>query len=95
LNILTMDRSQNFDTEADWNITVEPSPGINGRQVKASRGKFLGGSSGVNGTLCIRGTKQDYDDWDMPGWSGDEVFGYMKKVHKQFFLVDGSNIKIK
>jgi hypothetical protein len=24
--------------------------------------------------------KQDYDDWDMPGWSGEEVFGYMKKV---------------
>jgi hypothetical protein len=34
----------------------------------------------VNGTLCIRGTKQDYDDWNMPGWSGEEVFGYMKKV---------------
>lgn len=66
--------------------------------MKVSRGKFLGGSSGVNGTLCIRvrsvqihrksdiaadifqGTKQDYDDWDMPGWSGDEVFKYMKKV---------------
>jgi choline dehydrogenase-like flavoprotein len=50
--------------------------------VKVSRGKFLGGSSGVNGTLCIRGTKQDYDDWDMPGWSGEEVFSYMKKVGK-------------
>jgi choline dehydrogenase-like flavoprotein len=73
-------RSQNFDTEADWNIVTEPSPGANGRQVKASRGRFLGGSSGVNGTLCIRGTKQDYDDWNMPGWSGEEVFGYMKKV---------------
>jgi choline dehydrogenase-like flavoprotein len=77
---LCLIRSQNFDTEADWNITTEPNPGANGRQVKVSRGKFLGGSSGVNGTLCIRGTKQDYDDWNMPGWSGEEVFGYMKKV---------------
>jgi choline dehydrogenase-like flavoprotein len=73
-------RSQNFDTEADWNIVTEPSPGANGRQVKVSRGKFLGGSSGVNGTLCVRGTKQDFDDWDLPGWDGEEVFGYMKKV---------------
>ncbi|KAH8678590.1 hypothetical protein BGZ60DRAFT_468061 [Tricladium varicosporioides] len=72
--------SQNFDTEADWNITTEPSPGANNRQVKVSRGKFLGGSSGVNGTLCIRGTKQDYDDWNMPGWSGEEVFAYMRKA---------------
>lgn len=39
----------------------------------------------MNGTLCVRGTKQDYDDWNMPGWSGDEVFGYMKKVNTYFF----------
>ncbi|KAH6676255.1 hypothetical protein B0J14DRAFT_585158 [Halenospora varia] len=86
--------SQNFDTEADWNITTEPSPGANNRQIKASRGKFLGGSSGVNGTLCIRGTKQDYDDWNMPGWSGEEVFGYMKKAEsfhtKKWFKADES-----
>ncbi|KAL2066308.1 hypothetical protein VTL71DRAFT_2379 [Oculimacula yallundae] len=84
--------AQNFDTEADWNIVTEPSPGANGRQVKVSRGKFLGGSSGVNGTLCIRGTPQDYDDWNMPGWSGKEVFGYMKKAEnfhgKKWFKAD-------
>ena len=53
---------------------------VGGRQVKVSRGRFLGGSSGVNGTLCIRGTKQDYDDWDMEEWTGDKMFGYMAKV---------------
>jgi choline dehydrogenase-like flavoprotein len=79
-------RSQNFDTDADWNIVTEPGSGVNGRQVKVSRGKFLGGSSGVNGTLCIRGTKQDFDDWNMPGWSGEEVFGYMKKVKSEFHI---------
>jgi len=60
--------------------------------VKVSRGKFLGGSSGVNGTLCIRGTRQDYDDWNMPGWSGEEVFSYMKKAEnfhgKKWFQSD-------
>jgi choline dehydrogenase-like flavoprotein len=78
--VMTGGWSNNFDTDADWNIITEPSAGANGRQVKASRDKFLGGSSGCNGTLCIRGMKQDYDDWNMPGWSGDEVFEYMKKV---------------
>lgn len=38
----------------------------------------------MNGTLCIRGIPQDYDDWEMPGWSGKEVFGYMKKVGLNF-----------
>lgn len=60
--------------------------------MKVSRGKFLGGSSGVNGTLCIRGTKADYDDWDMQGWGGEEVWGYMKKAEnfhgKEWFKED-------
>ncbi|QSZ34313.1 hypothetical protein DSL72_005904 [Monilinia vaccinii-corymbosi] len=85
---------KNLDTEADWNILTEPNPGANNRQVKASRAKFLGGSSGMNGTLCIRGTPQDYDDWGMPGWSGEEVFGYMKKAEnfhgKQWFEANDS-----
>ncbi|TVY39803.1 Oxygen-dependent choline dehydrogenase [Lachnellula occidentalis] len=84
--------SQNFETEADWNITAEPNLGINNRRIKLSCGKFLGGSSGVNGTACVRGTKQDYDDWNMPGWSGEEVFGYMKKAEnfhgKEWFKAD-------
>lgn len=71
--------SKNFDSETDWNLITPPQKGVDGRQVKLSRGKFLGGSSGVNGTLCIRGTEQDYDDWDLPGWSGKEFFKYMRK----------------
>lgn len=80
--------SKNFDAETDWNLITPSMKGVNGRQVKLSRGKFLGGSSGVNGTLCIRGTEQDYDDWDLPGWSGKEMFAYMRKVR---FSVNARN----
>lgn len=59
---------------------------VDGRQVKVSRGRFLGGSSGVNGTLCIRGTKQDYDDWGMEEWTGDKMFGYMAKAGLEIIL---------
>ncbi|CAZ83648.1 unnamed protein product [Tuber melanosporum] len=62
------------------NIVREPNPGLGGRQVKATRGKFLGGSGGCNGTLSIRGTKQDYDDWELPGWSGDDVWRCIEKA---------------
>lgn len=72
--------SKNFDSETDWNIVTEPMGKVDNRQVKVSRGRFLGGSSGVNGTLCIRGTKQDYDDWGFDEWTGDKMFEYMKKV---------------
>lgn len=69
--------------------------GVNNRRVKTSRGRFLGGSSGVNGTLCIRGTKQDYDDWGMEEWTGDKMWEYMAEVFffrefmvKGFVLID-------
>ncbi|KAH7117446.1 hypothetical protein EDB81DRAFT_701766 [Dactylonectria macrodidyma] len=72
--------SQNFDTETDWKIVSDEGSAMNNRQVKLSRGKFLGGSSGVNGTLVVRGVKQDFDDWNLEGWSGEKFFDYMKKA---------------
>ncbi|KAI3558458.1 GMC oxidoreductase [Colletotrichum abscissum] len=72
--------SQLFDKDTDWNVISEKKPSVNNRQVKLSRGKFLGGCSGCNGTLCIRGAKQDYDDWGVEGWTGDEVFKYIRKA---------------
>ncbi|KAL3491105.1 hypothetical protein BJX62DRAFT_251546 [Aspergillus germanicus] len=71
--------SGNFDSETDWNLITKPMAGVDDRTVKLSRGRFLGGSSGCNGTLCIRGAKQDYDDWGLEGWGGDEFFEAMKK----------------
>ncbi|KAL2354294.1 putative GMC oxidoreductase [Cryomyces antarcticus] len=84
--------SKGFDTSDDWNIVTTPNPSFDGRQVKCSRGRYLGGSSGCNGTLCIRGTRQDYDDWQIPGWSGEEVFQAMSKAEtfhtKPWFQAD-------
>lgn len=70
----------NHKDETDWNIYTLPNPGLNGRECHVPRGRFLGGSSGCNGTICVRGVKQDYDDWGFPEWSGDEMFRAMKKV---------------
>lgn len=72
--------SQNFDGPNDWNLVSEPLKHAGNRQVTLSRGRFLGGSSGCNGTLCVRGSKQDFDDWDLPGWSGEEFFAAMRKA---------------
>ncbi|KAI9680403.1 MAG: hypothetical protein M1822_007161 [Bathelium mastoideum] len=67
-------------TEADWKIKGEPCAQLNNRQLDLTRGKFLGGSSGANGTLCVRGIPQDYDDWNIEGWSGEDMFKYMSKA---------------
>ncbi|CAK3741214.1 gmc oxidoreductase [Lecanosticta acicola] len=68
--------------ETDWNIVSTPQAGLQNRECRLPRGRFLGGSSGSNGTICIRGVKQDYDDWGFPEWSGDEMFRAMKKSEK-------------
>ncbi|KAJ4022800.1 hypothetical protein NW761_015090 [Fusarium oxysporum] len=84
--------SQILDKETDWNIISVKGAGVNDRQIKLSRGKFLGGCSGCNGTLCVRGVRQDFDDWDLEGWSGDEFFKYMSKAEtfhgKDWFEAD-------
>ncbi|GAM89539.1 hypothetical protein ANO11243_075780 [Dothideomycetidae sp. 11243] len=47
------------------------------------RGKMLGGSSGINYMMYVRGSSQDYDDWatliDDRTWSGKNMKNYMRK----------------
>ncbi|KAI0406633.1 GMC oxidoreductase [Xylaria palmicola] len=68
-----------FGGPTDWNFESAPSAHVDQRRIPLSRGRLLGGSTGLNGTLCIRGARADYDAWGVPGWSGDEFFKYMMK----------------
>lgn len=72
--------SQILGTEADWQIWSEPNKHLNDRKLHLGRGKFVGGTSGTNGTLCIRGAPEDYDCWGVEGWSGAEMHKYMSKA---------------
>ena len=44
---------------------------------------MLGGSSGINAMMYIRGNKKDYDEWasltNDPIWSGESVLKFFKK----------------
>lgn len=66
----------------NWAFETVPQPGLNGRRGYQPRGKMLGGSSGINAMVYIRGHKQDYDQWAAlgnQGWSFDEVLPYFKR----------------
>ncbi|WP_210490242.1 GMC family oxidoreductase [Microvirga antarctica] len=65
-----------------WQYETEPNPELRGRRLRWPRGKTLGGSSSVNGTLFVRGDHWHYDDWaarGATGWAFDDLLPYFKK----------------
>lgn len=71
-----------FRTDLDWNYQTEPESHLNSRSIYHPRAKYLGGCSGMNAMLYIRGSRHDYDGWaksGAPGWSYDEVLPLFKK----------------
>lgn len=66
----------------NWGFETVPQKGLNGRRGYQPRGKMLGGSSGTNAMIYIRGHRADYDGWAAlgnDGWSYDDVLPYFKK----------------
>jgi len=66
-------------TDVNWAYQSEPEPALNGRRVFTPRGKVLGGSSSINGLVHIRGQREDYDGWGVPGWGFQDLLPYFKK----------------
>ncbi len=72
------------DPRADWCYQLEPQPGLNGRTLPYPRGRVLGGSSAINGMIYMRGQRQDYDGWGLPGWRWRDVLPRFKKSEDYF-----------
>ena len=67
----------------DWCYQAEPDPSLIGRVLYWSGGRMLGGSSGINGLVYIRGLRRDYDDWaaiGATGWDWSGVEPYFRKA---------------
>ncbi|KAJ5957706.1 hypothetical protein N7501_011985 [Penicillium viridicatum] len=67
----------------DWCVYTTPQEGNRGLSHHVPRGKLLGGSSGINYMMYVRGSTKDYDNWadlvEDDGWSGKHMQGYMRK----------------
>jgi choline dehydrogenase-like flavoprotein len=69
----------------NWAFETEPQPGLNGRRGYQPRGRMLGGSSGLNAMIYIRGHPSDYDDWvaqGATGWAYADVLPYFKRAER-------------
>ncbi|MEM7074114.1 MAG: GMC family oxidoreductase N-terminal domain-containing protein [Pseudomonadota bacterium] len=91
-----------WDTHLDWAFRSAPQRQLNDRRILLNRGKGLGGSSGINFGMYVRGNRGDYDGWAQmgnTGWSYDDVLAYFKRSEAStlyddaFHGVDG-NIQV-
>jgi choline dehydrogenase len=69
--------------DVNWSYESEPEPALNGRRIFTPRGKVLGGSSSINGLVYIRGQREDFDGWGIPGWDFDALLPYFRKAEDQ------------
>lgn len=51
-----------------------------GRAPIVPSGGTLGGGSSINFMLYTRAQRSDFDSWNASGWSGEEVYPFLKKV---------------
>ncbi|KAJ5151879.1 Dehydrogenase citC [Penicillium capsulatum] len=69
--------------EYDWCMYTAPQKDNHDKIHHIPRGRLLGGSSGINFMLYVRGSRQDFNNWaelvDDQGWSADVVQQYMRK----------------
>ncbi len=70
-------------TDVNWAYESEPEAALNGRRIFTPRGKVLGGSSSINGLVYIRGQREDFDGWGIPGWDFAALLPYFKKSEDQ------------
>ena len=70
-----------FRTRFDWNFQTVPQAGAAGRSFYWPRGKVLGGSSAINASIYIRGSRQDHDSWGA-GWTWDEVLPALRSLER-------------
>ena len=73
--------SRLFKTRYDWAFFTQAQEHLNGRRLYWPRGKVLGGSSAINATIYIRGSRHDFAGWG-EGWNWNDVLPAFRAVER-------------
>jgi choline dehydrogenase-like flavoprotein len=80
--------SLQLDPATDWMMTGDPGNGGRGfrnRRMPVPRGRMLGGSSGINYMVFVRGHPGDFDHWaalGATGWSHAELLPFFRRMEE-------------
>lgn len=69
----------------DWGFFSSPQERALGRRLHVPRGKVVGGSNQLNGTIWVHGTAWDYDQWASAGntgWDWESVAPLFKRLER-------------
>ncbi|WP_299375824.1 GMC family oxidoreductase N-terminal domain-containing protein [uncultured Tateyamaria sp.] len=64
----------------NWKRQTVPMAAAGERRVSVPRGRMLGGSGSINSMVWFRGTRADFDAWQVPGWDSDTVWAAFDAV---------------
>ena len=71
-----------FGTSLDWGYESDPEPGCADRRIPQHAGRVLGGTSAMNAMVWVKGSNLDYDGWQLPGWSWQEVAPVFARIEQ-------------
>jgi len=57
-----------------------PEKQLNNREIVVPSGGTLGGGSSINLMMYSRAQRSDFDAWNVPGWSANDMIPYLQKV---------------
>ena len=63
-----------------WGYATVPQRHVDHRALPVPRGRVLGGCSSINGMVYFRGHPREYDEWQQPGWSYDDLLPYFQRL---------------
>lgn len=73
----------------DWEFYSKPNS--TNRSIHLPRAKIVGGCSATNATFALRGTPEDYDEWEAQGnsgWSFAEVLPFFRRLENDLDFDD-------
>jgi len=63
-----------------WGWRTVPQRHLNGRVLRFTQAKVIGGGSTINAQIYTRGHPADYDNWHCDGWRFDDLLPYFRRA---------------